>query len=214
MTFTLPELPYPADALEPLIDAETMTIHHSKHHGTYVEKLNAAIKNIGFEPTSIDGLCQNIAKVPEKSRDPIRNNGGGHWNHTLFWNTLTAPGKGGKPGGALASALEDDLGGYDRFKENFSEAATSRFGSGWAWLLVDADGKLRISSTPNQDNPLMAGLVELSGIPILGLDVWEHAYYLKYRNRRAEYVAAFFDLIDWPVVEENFRSCRDARRQR
>ena len=142
---------------------------------------------------------------------PVRNNGGGHCNHSLFWKTLAPPGKGGKPSGDLASALKQDLGGYDQFREEFSKAATSRFGSGWAWLLVDSDGKLRISSTPNQDNPLMAGLVDVPGVPILGIDVWEHAYYLKYRNRRAEYVNAFFDVIDWTAVEENFRSCRNTR---
>lgn len=209
MTFSLPELPYPVDALEPLIDAETMEIHHSKHHGGYVKKLNSAIEDAGIEASSIDELCQNIAKVPTGSRDPIRNNGGGHWNHSLFWKVLTSPRKGGKPAGDLAASLNDELGGYDRFRDALTEAATSRFGSGWAWLLVDADGKLRVTSTPNQDNPLMAGLVELPGVPILGIDVWEHAYYLKYRNRRAEYVAAFFDLINWSAVEENYRSCRD-----
>lgn len=209
MKFSLPDLPYPADALEPLIDVETMNLHHSKHHGGYVNKLNDAVKSAGLKTSSIDELCQNITKVPESVRASVRNNGGGHWNHSLFWKILTPPGKGGKPSGDLASALKRDLGGYDRFKESLTEAATSRFGSGWAWLLVDSDGKLRISSTPNQDNPLMAGLVDLSGMPVVGIDVWEHAYYLKYRNRRPEYVAAFFDLINWSAVEENYRSCRD-----
>jgi len=198
MPYELPPLPYPNNALEPHIDAKTMEIHHDKHHAAYVTKVNDAIKGTEWDNKPIDELCKNIDKVPENIRGPVRNNGGGHYNHSLFWKTM-GPGKGGKPSGKLAAAIDTELGGFDKFKTDFSAAAVNRFGSGWAWLSVDKSGKLVIESTPNQDNPLMSG-----NQPLLGLDVWEHAYYLNYQNRRPDYVTAFFNVIDWDAVGKNY----------
>ncbi len=193
MPYELPALPYPNNALEPHIDARTMEIHHDKHHQAYVNNVNKAIEGTEWDKLPVDELCRKIDQVPEKIRTAVRNNGGGHYNHSLFWTTM-GPGKGGKPSGKLAEAIEKELGGFDKFKADFSAAAAGRFGSGWAWLTVK-DKKLVVESTPNQDNPLMAGAV-----PILGIDVWEHAYYLHYQNRRPDYVAAFFNVIDWDAV--------------
>ncbi len=205
MAYTLPELPYAYDALEPHIDARTMEIHHSKHHNAYIQKVNAALEGTDFENTSIEELVGNIDGVPENIRGAVRNNGGGHANHSLFW-TIMSPDGGGTPTGPLAEAIESDLGGFDAFRESFSQAAATRFGSGWAWLCVDAGGKLCVCSTPNQDNPRMTSLVTCSGTPILGLDVWEHAYYLKYQNRRPDYIAAFFDVVDWSAVAQRYQT--------
>jgi superoxide dismutase, Fe-Mn family len=202
MPYTLPALPYAFNALEPSIDAKTMEIHHGKHHQTYITNLNNAIQGTDLDKQSIEDLCRNIDKVPENIRPVVRNNGGGHANHSLFW-TVMAPGAGGEPSGPLADAITSDLGGFAKFKEDFSKAAMGRFGSGWAWLSVDRSpgggGKLVVGNTPNQDSPLMEGKT-----PILGLDVWEHAYYLNYQNRRADYVAAFFNVINWKAVAERF----------
>jgi len=198
MAYTLPELPYAKDALEPHIDAQTMEIHHGKHHNAYVTKLNGALEGAGVADQSIEDLCRNIETVPDKIRTAVRNNGGGHANHSLFWTVMSSSG-GGDPSGALAEAIGSELGGFDAFKEAFSQAAATRFGSGWAWLSVDSSGKLVVESTPNQDNPYMIG-----NTPLLGLDVWEHAYYLKYQNRRPDYIAAFFNLIDWNAVGKRY----------
>ena len=202
MAYELPKLPYANDALEPHIDAKTMEIHHDKHHNAYVSKVNAALEGAGVADQSIEDLCQNIESVPESIRGAVRNNGGGHANHSLFWTVMSADG-GGEPSGALADAIGSELGGFAKFKEDFSNAAATRFGSGWAWLSVDSAGKLVVESTPNQDNPYMAG-----STPILGLDVWEHAYYLNYQNRRPDYVAAFFNLIDWNAVGERYAQAK------
>ena len=202
MAYALPDLPYANDALEPHIDARTMKIHHDKHHNAYVAKVNAALEGAGVEEQSIEDLCRNIESVPEGIRAAVRNNGGGHANHALFW-TVMSPDGGGEPTGALADAIGSELGGFAKFKEDFSTAAATRFGSGWAWLSVDSAGKLAIESTPNQDNPYMAGRT-----PILGLDVWEHAYYLNYQNRRPDYVAAFFNVIDWNAVGERYTQAK------
>jgi Fe-Mn family superoxide dismutase len=195
MAFTLPQLPYAFDALEPHIDATTMQIHHGKHHQTYVNNLNAAIeKSPELAGKSLDDLMRGINTVPEAVRTAVRNNGGGHWNHAMFWEWM-APG-GGEPTGALADAIQDSFGGLDKFKEQWAAAGVGRFGSGWVWLLKDGR-KLSITSTPNQDNPLMEGKT-----PILGLDVWEHAYYLKYQNRRPDYIAAWWNVVNWEKVQE------------
>ena len=205
MAYTLPDLPYAYDALEPHIDARTMEIHHTKHHNAYIQKVNAAIEGTDFGNQSIEELVANIDSVPENIRGAVRNNGGGHANHSLFW-TIMSPQGGGTPSGPLLDAIERDLKGFDAFKESFSQAAATRFGSGWAWLCVDPGGKLCVCSTPNQDNPQMTSLVECTGTPILGLDVWEHAYYLNYQNRRPDYVAAFFDVIDWDAVAQRYQA--------
>ena len=202
MPYTVPPLPYPNDALEPHIDAKTMEIHHDKHHNAYVTNLNKALEGTGLDGQSIEDLCRNIDKVPENIRGAVRNNGGGHANHSLFW-TVMGKGKGGKPTGKLAAAIDSELGGFDQFKEKFSNAGATRFGSGWAWLSVDKQGKLVVESTPNQDTPLMAG-----NTPILGMDVWEHAYYLKYQNRRPDYIAAFFNVIDWDAVGQRYEAAK------
>ena len=193
--YKLPPLGYPYDALEPYIDARTMQIHHDKHHQAYVDKLNTAVAGTHFGNQPVDELIANLDQVPEKIRTAVQNNGGGHANHSLFWQLLKK--KGGEPGPELAKAIDKRLGGFDKFQENFTKAATTRFGSGWAWLIVDANKKLVIESSANQDTPIMVGKT-----PILGLDVWEHAYYLKYQNRRPEYVEAFFSIINWPKVDE------------
>ena len=202
MAYKLPELPYAFDALEPHIDAKTMEIHHGKHHNAYVTNVNAALEGAGVAEQSIEDLCRQIDTVPESIRGAVRNNGGGHANHSLFW-TVMSPNGGGQPSGALADAIAAELGGFDSFKEAFSKAAATRFGSGWAWLSVGPGGKLVVESTPNQDNPYMAG-----STPILGLDVWEHAYYLNYQNRRPDYIAAFFNLIDWNAVGERYAKAK------
>ena len=200
MSFTLPELNYAYDALETVIDARTMEIHHSKHHNAYVTNLNAALAGTDAENHSIEDICKNISKYPM----PVRNNGGGHFNHSLFW-TVLKPNNGNGPTGKLAEAINNDLGGMDTFKEEFSKAAATRFGSGWAWLSV-ANGKLFISSTPNQDNPLMDLDGVQNGTPILGLDVWEHAYYLHYQNRRPDYISSFFSIINWDEVSRRYEA--------
>ena len=193
MPFTLPPLPYAPNALEPYIDAQTMTIHHDKHHQAYVDNLNKALAGTPNEGKSLE----EIVKVAGTISPVVRNNGGGHWNHSFFWEILGVNG-GTAPTGELADAINSAFGSFDAFKEKFNAAATTRFGSGWAWLIVK-DGKLDVSSTPNQDNPLM-DVAEVKGTPILGVDVWEHAYYLKYQNRRPEYLAAFWNVVDWAKV--------------
>lgn len=198
MAFTLPDLPYAFNALEPHIDAKTMEIHHGKHHAGYVAKLNGAIEGTDLADKSIKDLISNLKSVPEDKRGAVRNNGGGHYNHSLFWQILSP--SGGSPSGDLAAAIDKEFGSLDGFKEKFSNAAATRFGSGWAWLCVK-DGGLCVCSTPNQDNPIM-DVAECSGTPILGLDVWEHAYYLNYQNRRPDYIAAFFNVINWDKVGE------------
>ncbi|MFM2048858.1 MAG: hypothetical protein RI955_1406 [Bacteroidota bacterium] len=198
MPHTIPALPYAHDALEPHFDKLTMEIHHGKHHNAYVTNLNNAIAGTDAENKSIEELIANISKYPM----PVRNNGGGHWNHTFFWNSL-APNAGGTPTGKLADAITTEFGSFDTFKEKFAAAGTTRFGSGWAWLCVDAAKKLCVCSTPNQDNPLM-DIADCKGTPILGLDVWEHAYYLHYQNRRPDYIAAFWNLVNWAEVSKRY----------
>ncbi len=208
MAFTLPSLPYPHDALEPTIDKMTMEIHHGKHHNAYVTNLNAALGgHADLAALGIEDLCRRVAALPEAIRTAVRNNGGGHYNHSLFW-TIMKPGGGGQPGGDLAKAIGADLGGFDAFKETLSKAGIGRFGSGWAWLCVGGDGKLFVCSTPNQDNPLMEGVAEKTGRPILGVDVWEHAYYLKYQNRRPDYIAAWWNVVNWPQIERNYAAAK------
>ena len=198
MAFTLPALPYAFNALEPHIDARTMEIHHGKHHNAYVTNLNNAIAGTDAEKLSIEDICKSVSKYPAA----VRNNGGGHYNHSLFW-TLMAPAAGGNPSGALSDAINSAFTSFDEFKTKFTAAGTGRFGSGWAWLIKDGSGKLQITSTPNQDNPLM-DVAEAKGTPILGLDVWEHAYYLNYQNRRPDYIAAFWNVINWNEVAKRF----------
>lgn len=198
MAFTLPALPYATDALEPHFDKQTMEIHHGKHHQAYVDNLNKAVAGTENENKSLEELVAKAGSISPA----VRNNGGGHWNHSFFWESL-APNAGGAPTGKLADAINSTFGSFDAFKEKFNAAGTTRFGSGWAWLLVK-DGKLEISSTPNQDNPLM-DVAEVKGTPILGVDVWEHAYYLKYQNRRPEYLAAFWNVVNWDAVSKRFQ---------
>jgi len=208
MAYTLPDLPYPKDALEPSIDAKTMEIHHDKHHQAYVTNLNKALEGNDLANLPIEQLIMQLDKVPEAARTAVRNNGGGHANHSMFW-TIMGKGKGGQPKGPLAEAIQKDLMGWDHFKEDFTKAATTRFGSGWAWLTVDKSGKLKIESTPNQDSPLMGAAAQASGnTPILGLDVWEHAYYLKYQNRRPEYIDAWWNVVDWDAVADRFAKAK------
>ncbi|MCC5829498.1 MAG: superoxide dismutase [Phycisphaeraceae bacterium] len=203
MAFELPNLPHPADALEPAIDAQTMQIHHGKHHATYVSKLNEAVAGLDV-PDDIDALIAALDKIPEAKRTAVRNNGGGHANHSLFWKLLAPKGKGGTPSVKLADAIKGGFGGMDAFKEAFANAAVTRFGSGWAWLVVDG-GKLKVGSTANQDSPLMGqSIAGLAGTPILGLDVWEHAYYLNYQNRRPDYIKAWWDVVNWTEVSQRF----------
>lgn len=200
MAFELPKLPYAYPALEPHIDARTMEIHHTKHHQAYVTNLNNAIAGTETEKMSIEEICKNISKMPM----PVRNNGGGHFNHSLFW-TIMGPNAGGAPTGELASAIDAAFGNFDTFKTQFAAAGATRFGSGWAWLIVGADKKLAICSTPNQDNPLM-DIAEVKGTPILGCDVWEHAYYLNYQNRRPDYITAFWNVVNWDEVARRLKS--------
>lgn len=202
MSFTLPELPYAYDALEPHIDARTMEIHHSKHHAGYTSKLNAAIEGTENDKKGIEDLLAEADSLGAA----VRNNGGGFYNHKLFWEVMS-PNGGGEPSGELAEAIKSDLGGFEKFKEDFETAAKTQFGSGWAWLVVGKDGKLHVTSTPNQDNPLMP-VADVKGTPILGLDVWEHAYYLKYQNKRPDYVSAFWNVVNWNKVLENYKAAK------
>lgn len=201
MAFELPKLSYAYDALEPHIDARTMEIHHTKHHNTYVTNLNAAVEGTEFADKDINDLIANLDKVPADKQTAVRNNGGGHANHTLFWEILT-PGGANAPSGDLAAAIDAKFGSFDAFKEEFAKAAATRFGSGWAWLIVD-NGELAVTSTPNQDSPVMEGKT-----PILGLDVWEHAYYLNYQNRRPDYIAAFWNVVNWDVVAQKYAAAK------
>lgn len=201
MAFTLAPLPYAYEALEPHIDTQTMQIHHDKHHQAYVDNLNKAITGSDNEKKSLEELVKHAGSISPA----VRNNGGGHWNHTFFWESL-AGNAGGKPSGKLAEAIDAAFGSFDAFKEKFNNAGMTRFGSGWAWLIVK-DGKLEVSSTPNQDNPLM-DVAEVKGTPVLGADVWEHAYYLKYQNKRADYLAAFWNVVNWNKVSERFEAAK------
>jgi Fe-Mn family superoxide dismutase len=199
MPFTVPDLPYAYDALEPTIDKETMTLHHDKHHAAYVNNLNAAIeKHPELGSKSAEELIKNLNAVPEDIRPAVRNNGGGHVNHSMFW-TIMAPNAGGAPSGALADAIKSTFGDLETFKTQFNDAGVKQFGSGWAWLVLTADGKLQITSTPNQDNPMSVGLY-----PVMGNDVWEHAYYLKYQNRRPDYLKAWWNVVNWDAVAKRF----------
>ena len=208
MAHELPALPYDFNALEPHIDARTMEIHHDKHHNAYVTNLNKALEGQGeLASMSIEELCSKIATAPESVRAALCNNGGGHCNHSLFWKVMSGSG-GGEPSGDLAAAIDADLGGFAAFKDAFSKAGMTRFGSGWAWLALGSDGKLGVCSTPNQDNPLMEGIADCAGKPILGLDVWEHAYYLNFQNRRPDYIAAWWNVVNWDQVGENFAAAK------
>ncbi|MHB1627333.1 MAG: superoxide dismutase [Bacilli bacterium] len=203
MAFQTPALPYATDALEPHIDAKTMTVHHDGHHVAYTNNLNAALeKHADWQAKSVEEILAHINEVPEAVRTAVRNNGGGHANHSLFWPLLSPTG-GGEPGGALADAIARAFGGFAKFKEDFTKAAVTRFGSGWAWLVTDKGGQLTVTSPANQDSPLMEGLT-----PILGLDVWEHAYYLKYQNKRADYIGAFWHVVNWSQVSSNFEKAK------
>jgi len=203
MAHQLPSLPYNFDALEPYIDARTMQIHHDLHHGGYVNKLNAALEgNSDLEGMSIDKLIASLNSVPDNIRTAVRNNGGGHLNHSIFWKIM-APGSGGNPTGELGDAISDTFDGFENFKSQFSTAAANRFGSGWAWLVLDSHGKMSVVSTPNQDNPISDGFK-----PVMGLDVWEHAYYLKYQNRRPEYVEAWWNVVNWDAVAKRYNSLK------
>jgi Fe-Mn family superoxide dismutase len=196
MPFTLPKLPYDFNALEPAIDAKTMEIHHGKHHQAYINNANAALENTEFASWDVEKVLTNLSSLPADKQTVLRNNAGGHANHSFFWETLVSPAKSGKPAGKLAAGIET-LGGWDKFKADFSKAALTRFGSGWGWLVLKADKTLAITSTANQDSPLLEGAK-----PILGIDVWEHAYYLHYQNRRADYIEAFFSVVNWGKVGE------------
>jgi len=203
MAYTLPALAYPYNALEPYIDARTMEIHHTKHHQAYINNVNNAIKGkADLESKSVEALIANLNAVPEDIRNAVRNNGGGHANHTFLW-TIIGPKAGGAPVGNIATAINLAFGSFDAFKEKFGQAATTRFGSGWAWLSVTKDGKLEISSSANQDSPVMEGKV-----PVLGIDVWEHAYYLNYQNRRPDYIAAFWNVVNWQEVEKRYKNSK------
>ncbi len=208
MAHTVPDLPYDKAALEPHIDARTMEIHHDKHHATYVTKLNGALEKYPeLADKPIETLLADLGAVPEDIRTAVRNNGGGHYNHSLFWQIM-GPGAGGAPEGPLAAAIESDLGGFDAFKSALASAGANQFGSGWAWLSVDDSGKLVVSSTPNQDNPLMKGVAAVTGTPILGVDVWEHAYYLNYQNRRPDYIEAWWNTVNWSKVAERYAAAK------
>lgn len=207
MAFSLPALPYAADALEPHIDARTMEIHHGKHHQAYITNANKALEGTPWADKSVDEVIRGLDQLPADKQGPVRNNAGGHANHSLFW-TVMGPGKGGAPKGDLAKAIDAAFGSFDKFKEAFAQAGAMRFGSGWAWLVVK-DGKLAVCSTANQDNPLMpAAFGGGQGTPILGLDVWEHAYYLNYQNRRPDYITAFWSVVDWDAVAERFAAAK------
>jgi Fe-Mn family superoxide dismutase len=205
MAFKLPELPYAHNALEPHIDAQTMEIHHGRHHNTYVTNLNNAVAGTEFENMDIEELMRNLNKVPEDKRTAVRNNGGGHANHSMFWQIM-GPNGGGEPTGAIADAIKQTFGSFDDLKNQVNAAGAGRFGSGWAWLSVDGSGNLKVESTPNQDTPLMEGRY-----PVLGVDVWEHAYYLKYQNRRPDYLAAWWNTVNWAAVNERYGRARGGR---
>ena len=209
MAYELPKLPYASDALAPHIDAKTMEIHHTKHHQAYITNANNLLKDHAeLGALDVNALIADLSKVPEAVRGGVRNNAGGHSNHSFFWKIL-GPGKGGAPKGKLAAAIDSELGGLAKFKEDFGKVATTRFGSGWAWLVVGADGKLSIGSTANQDSPLMGKAVAgIEGKPVLGLDVWEHAYYLNYQNRRPDYITAFWNVVDWDAAEANYKTAK------
>ncbi len=210
MAFTLPDLPYGYDALEPHVDTKTMQIHHGKHHNAYVTKLNAAVSGLpDLEAKTVKDLVADLNSVPMEIRPAVRNNGGGHANHSLFWSIMSPDG-GGKPGGDLSNAIDEAFVSFDKFKESFANAAITRFGSGWAWLGVRDNGSLCITSTPNQDNPFMRGVVDTVCTPILGLDVWEHAYYLKYQNRRPDYITAWWNVVNWTAVADRFTRAKSA----
>jgi Fe-Mn family superoxide dismutase len=202
MSFTLPELPYAHDALEPHVDKATMEIHHGKHHAAYVTNLNKSLETTEWKSRSLEEILANVSKLPIA----VRNNGGGHWNHSAFWNWMKPKVAGTSPTGKLGDEIKKDFGSFDKFKEQFSNAAVARFGSGWAWL-IHQDGKLVVASTPNQDNPLM-DTAETRGIPVLGLDVWEHAYYLKYQNRRPDYIAAFWNVVNWDEAARRYAAVK------
>ncbi len=209
MAFTLPALPYSDDALEPTIDAKTMVIHRSKHHQAYVDNLNKALDGqTAYATWSLDDLCLQLGSIPEATRFAVRNNGGGHWNHSMFWSIMAPKGQGGEPSAALVAAIDAAFGSLDACKKSIAEAGVKRFGSGWTWLVVKGNGVLAITSTPNQDNPLMKGFVDVAGTPILGIDVWEHAYYLNYQNRRADYLAAWWDVVNWNEVSRRFEAAK------
>jgi Fe-Mn family superoxide dismutase len=205
MAFKLPELPYAHNALEPHIDAQTMEIHHGRHHNTYVTNLNNAVAGTEFENMDIDELMRNLDRVPEDKRTAVRNNGGGHANHSMFWQIM-GPNGGGEPSGAIADAIKQTFGSFEELKNQVNAAGAGRFGSGWAWLTADGSGNLKVESTPNQDTPLMEGR-----FPILGVDVWEHAYYLKYQNRRPDYLTAWWNTINWDAVNERYSKARGGR---
>lgn len=207
MAYTLPDLNYSYDALEPHFDARTMEIHHTKHHNAYITKVNGAIDGSDLASLSIEALISDLSTVPDAIRGAVRNNGGGHANHSFFWNIIS-PNGGGTPTGALAEAIESELGGFDAVKSAFADAGATRFGSGWAWLVIKADGTLAVTSTPNQDSPLMKGVAEVEGTPIIGLDVWEHAYYLKYQNLRPSYIEAFWNVVDWSKADAIYSSAK------
>ncbi|MCC5937276.1 MAG: superoxide dismutase [Lunatimonas sp.] len=202
MAFELPALPYDFNALEPHIDAKTMEIHHGKHHNAYVTNLNGAVEGTDLANKSLEDIMKSISSASPA----VRNNGGGHYNHSLFW-TVLSPNGGGTPSGDLAKAIDAKFGSFDKLKEEFNKAAATRFGSGWAWLSVDASGELQVSSTPNQDNPLM-DVADVKGTPILGLDVWEHAYYLNYQNRRPDYISAFWSVVNWEEVSKRYAAAK------
>ena len=204
MAYTLPELPYAYDALEPHIDTETMKIHHTRHHQTYINNANAALEGSEYADLPVEQLVAKLKTLPENLQGPVRNNAGGHANHSLFW-TVMSPKGGGEPKGGVAKAIDQDLGGFEKFKEAFTKAALTRFGSGWAWLSVTPANKVVVESSANQDNPLMKGIGS-GNTPILGLDVWEHAYYLKYQNRRPDYIGAFYNVINWDEVERRYQA--------
>lgn len=204
MSYSLPSLEYSVDALEPHVDARTMEIHHGKHHQTYIDKLNGAIEGHSeLGEKSINDLITNLSDLPESMQTAVRNNGGGHFNHTFFWQCVS-PNGGGTPSGELSNAIDATFGSFDAFKNKFLQAAITRFGSGWAWLIKQEDGSLAVTSSPNQDNPLMQGITDHCGTPIIGLDVWEHAYYLNYQNRRPDYVTAFWNVVDWERANSLF----------
>jgi len=207
MAYELPKLGYAYNALEPHIDARTMEIHHTKHHQAYINNANGLLKDLpALAALDVNALIADLSKVPDGIRGGVRNNAGGHSNHTFFW-TILGPGKGGAPKGDLAAAITAQLGGFDKFKEDFGKAAATRFGSGWAWLMVTPDKKLAVGSTANQDSPLMGKAVAgIEGKPVIGLDVWEHAYYLQYQNRRPDYIAAFWKVVDWDAAEKNYQA--------
>lgn len=207
MAYELPQLGYAYDALEPHIDAKTMEIHHTKHHNAYITNVNSALEGSDLAAKAVEELIADLSAVPAEIRGAVRNNGGGHANHAFFWKQLS-PNGGGAPVGTLAAAIDAELGGFDKLKEDFAKAGAARFGSGWAWLVVKADGKLAVTSTPNQDSPLMKGVADVEGTPVIGLDVWEHAYYLKYQNLRPKYIEAFWNVVDWHAAEANYKAAK------